>query len=67
MNSGWNYKMYGLPKGQMNFEYGWLQGMQPSLSEIKCSCGTSITLGSAGDHYEAHSDFCDCFKEKRLK
>jgi len=67
IGSGWNYKTYGLPSGQMNFEYDWLQGTTPKLPEIKCSCGISITLGALQDNWEFHSSYCDCFKEQRIK
>lgn len=67
--SSWNYKMYGLPQGQMNQDYDWLQGMTP-ISEppkILCECGTTKTLGEAGDNWEFHSAWCECHKQQRIK
>ncbi len=61
----WNPKMYG----QQNTDYDWLQGMNPTpqLPEIKCDCGTTKTLENRGDHWQAHSDWCECYKQQRLK
>ena len=59
-SNGWNYHTQA--------EYDWLQGTLPETKEepIKCECGSSITLGK-DDSWELHSDYCNCYKEKRIK
>lgn len=72
--TGWTpYIPYTIPNKGVNRIYGQnadyyrLQDMQPELPKIKCTCGTSITLGASQDHWEFHSSYCDCYKEQRIK